>query len=82
MKAILEMVFEQVDVLSQGAPSILLVVLLGCSASVVWLTRKRHGTDLSRKDGVRLPSPPKVLPTWLGFFGGHTLLLKMGKVRD
>lgn len=28
-----------------------------------------------------LPSPMPLLPTWFGFFGGHTLRLEEGKVR-
>ena len=37
-------------------------------------------TKTSRDGSQILPSPVPVLPRWLGFLGGHTLLLNISKV--
>lgn len=57
------------------------LVLAGCTicaAAGYLLMRSRRLRQRSQKS---LPSPPKLLPEWIGTFGGHMLLLKKGKVR-
>lgn len=46
-----------------------------------------EGTPVERNGGGgggvhSLPSPAPLLPTWLGFLGGHTLQISRAEVRD
>ena len=70
------------------------IILLFCEAALVtktlavltllwWRSAEaaRVRKTKTRRDGSQiLPSPIPVLPRWLGFLGGHTLLIKIPKV--
>lgn len=42
--------------------------------------RVRRAAESGRAGSSSLPSPVPVLPTWLGFLGGHTLQMETEKV--
>ena len=69
-------------------------ILLFCEAVLVTITlavltllwwwsaeaARARKTKTSRDGSQILPSPVPVLPRWLGFLGGHTLLINISKV--
>lgn len=67
-----------------------LAVMIGLSIMLLWWRRSAEATRVRNIKIVRqrsaspqvLPTPVPVMPRWLGFFGGHTLLVKPQKVKS
>lgn len=57
-----------------------LLALVACTAGAGYLVL--HHQRARAQGGKSLPSPPKLLPEWVGKFGGHMLLLERGKVNN
>lgn len=62
-----------------------LATLVALLLSYAWWKslKSSRASKLITRDGAvpSLPTPAMVLPTWCGFIGGHSLLLKQPKVR-